>query len=282
MEEKSVASKKSNSEITFHLFAVNLLEKLVAVFKGLLSEDLLAFCIKWLSLLGHFGIIVAAALGFLFSLIVAIKFNDFNTFLMGIVWVLLLFVVQYTAHKFLSSGDELIKSNPSQMASHSFLDCYGFIALIGGVVWFIIALIGLIKGLPFSTFLEGLGTFVFLEFVALVAFNFKVVSVKIVKKNSAGQEAIGIITFFIKTAMRLVPILFGAFVVLGVVKLFIEGLKLFGSNAHYANMTIQLGIAPSILKAALIPFASYLFFVLAYLLIDLIRSILSIPEIKKD
>lgn len=281
MNEKTKAIKKSDSGFTFHLFAVNLLEKLVEFFKGLLTKELLLFCIKWLSVIGHIGIVVAAAVGFLFALIFAIKSNSFNAFLLGIVWVLLLFVIQYTAHKFSNAGEELIKNNPSQLASKTFLDCFGFLALIGGVVIFVISLIQLIQGSRFFDFLTGVGSFIFLEFVALVAFNYKEISVKVVKKNSAGQEAIGIITFYIKTLMKLVPILFGAFVVLGTVMLFIEGVRLFGNGAAFAWSRIQYTIAPNILKAALLPFLSYLMFVLSYLIIDIIRSILAIPEIKK-
>jgi hypothetical protein len=277
MEQKEKAGK---SGFTAHLFAVNLLEKIVDFFKSLLTENLLNFCIKWLSIVGHFGIIVAAGLGFLFSLIFAIKVNSFNGFLMGIVWVLLLFVIQYTAHKFSSAGENLIKNNPSQLASKTFLDCFGFLVLIGGAVMFIMSLVDLIKGAPFKVFLEGLAIFVFLEFVALVAFNPKTIMVKIVKNNSAGQEALGIITFFIKTMMKLIPILFGALIVIGTVMLFVYGIKLFGDGAGFAWRVIQIGVAPQIIYAALLPFLSYLGFVLAYLIIDLIRAILSIPEEK--
>jgi hypothetical protein len=277
MEQKA---KTGKSGFTVHLFAVNLLEKLVERFKGLLTEKILDFCIKWLLVIGHVGIIVSAGLGFFFSLIYAIKENSFNGFLMGIVWVLLLFVVQYTAHKFSTAGEDLIKNNPSQLASKTFLDCFGFLVLIGGVVVFIMALVGLIKGMPFSMFLEGLALFVFMEFVALIAFNPKTITVKVVKSNSAGQEALGIITFFVKTIMKLVPILFGALIVVGTVMLFVQGIKLFGASAGFVWIVIQRGVARQILFAAMIPFLSYITFVLAYLNIDLIRAILSIPENK--
>lgn len=270
--------KDSKNGITFHLFAVNLLEKLVGFFKGLLTSDLLAFCIKWLKFIGHIGIIVAAGLGFIFALVYAIRANSFFGFLIGLAWVLLIFVIQYTAHKFSDAGEDLIKNNPTQLASQTFLDCFGFLVLIGGVVVFIMAVIGLIQGSGFMTFLSGLGTFVLLEFVAMIAFNPKDISVKMVKSNSAGQEAIGVITFFIKSFMKLVPIIFGALIVLGTIDLFIIGLKLFGDQAPFAWKVINVHVAPRIIGAALLPFLSYLFFVLAYLTIDIIRAILSIPE----
>ncbi len=273
-------TKTNKTGFTAHLFAVKLLEKVVEFFKKLLSAKLLNFCIKWLTLIGHIGIIVAAAIGFLFTVIFAFKINQLDLFLTAFVWVILLFVIQYTAHKFSSSGEELIKNNPSQLASKNFLDCLGFLILLLGVFIFVTSIILLIRGATLVDFLEGVGTFVFLEFVALVAFNFKEVNVKHVEENSAGQEAIGILTFFIKTGMKLVPIIFGAFVAIGTIMLFIEGLRIFGSGAGFAFRNIQKDIAPLILGAALIPFLSYVFFAFAYLVIDIIRAILSIPENK--
>ncbi|MCP5054177.1 MAG: hypothetical protein GY940_43825 [bacterium] len=280
---QDVQSTETGSGSTAHLFAVKLLEKLVDLFKGLLTGNFLKFCIKWLSHIGHWGIVAAAGLGFLFSLIFAIRANDFNTFFFGIVWVLLIFVAQYTAHKFLSAGDKLIGDNPSYMTSKTFLNCFGFLAAIGGVVIFILSIINLIKGRgfdPFMDFLYGLAYFIILEFIALVAFNPHEATVEIEEHNSAGQEAIGIVTFFIKTVMRLIPIFFGALIAVGVVIMVIKGIGLFGNNMGGSMRDMVQKAVPLVLYGALLPFLSYLFFVLAYLVIDIIRAILSIPDKK--
>jgi hypothetical protein len=269
--------EEKKAESAFHFFAVNLLEKLVEVFRGLLTSNLLEFCIKWITRIGHIGILVAAALGFLFALIFAIRTNSFIAFLYGIIWVLLIFVLQYTARKFLNAGKTLIENNPTQLASQAFLDCFAFLALIGGVVALIIYIIQAIQGAGFDVFLMGLGIFIFLEFLALLAFNPNEVNIKIVKSNSAGQEALGIITFFIKAFMRLVPIFFGVSIVVWTIMLFIAFIGLFGSypdNAWFRG-TFH---AVQILYAALLPFIAYILFALFYLCIDVIKAILSIPE----
>ncbi|MFC2146206.1 hypothetical protein ACFLRT_02465 [Acidobacteriota bacterium] len=247
------------------------------VFRGLLTPNFLEFCIRWISRIGHLTIIVAAALGFLFALIFAIRTNSFTGFLYGIIWVLLIFVLQYTARKFLNAGETLIENNPTQLASQAFLDCFAFLALIGGVVALIIHIIQAIQGAGVETFLMGLGMFVFLEFLALLAFNPKEVTIKIVKSNSAGQEAIGIITFFIKAFMRLIPIFFGVLVVVWTIMLFIAFIGLFGSAPGNAWMRGNW-YSIQILYAVLLPFIAYIIFVLLYLCIDVIKAILSIPE----
>ena len=227
-------------------------------------------------MIGHFGLVVAAGLGFLFALIFSIRTNTFQGFLYGIAWVLLIFVVQYTAHKFSTAGETLIKNNPSQLSSKTFLDCFGFLVLIGGVIILIIHIVQAIQVGSFDLFLLGLGTFIFLEFIALISFNHKEATIDIVEGNSAGQEAIGIITFFIKTFMRLVPIFFGVGVAIGTIILFIDAIGLFGDNVAVAWMRGNI-TAMQILWAALLPFFSYILFVLFYLAVDVIRAILSIP-----
>lgn len=271
------ATKKKKEEGFGHLFMVKILEKLVDFFKGLLAVNLLDFCIKWASKLGHFALIVAAGLGFLFAIILAIRANDFFVFLYGIAWIILVFVVQYTAHKFSDAGEGLIKNNPTFLASKAFLDCFGFLALIGGVVVLIIHIIQAIQVGDIMPFLMGLGFFVFLEFLALISFNPQTATVEITKENSAGQEALGIITFFLKGLLKLIPIIFGVGLIVATVMLFIDFIGVFGDGYAFAwqrgNWT-----ATQILTFGLLPFISYILFVLYYLVIDIIRAILSVPD----
>lgn len=273
MEKKTETIKTG---LTFHLFFVTKLESLVEFFKKHFTSKLLEFCIKWLELIGHFGIIAAAALGFLFTLVFAIRTNQFDIFLYGIGWVLVIFVAQYTAYKFLPKGGELIKNNPTHLSSRTFLDCFGFLVLIGGIVMLVLGIVKAIKFRTFDPFLEGLAQFVLMELVALVSFNPKDVEIGIKEKNTAGQEAIGIATFFIKAFIRLVPIFFGVGIVVGTVLLLISFFGLFGADLSWA-FTKGMIYAQQILSASLLPIVSYLIFVVFYLAIDIIKAILSIP-----
>ena len=158
-----------------------------------------------------------------------------------------------------------------------FLDCVAFLFVIAGVVVFIIHLIGLIRTGDFNTFLMGFGMFLFFEFIAMVSFNYKSITIDIVKETSAGQEAIGIITFFIKGLMKLVPLFFGVGVTIGTIMLFIDSFGLF-SDARIAGAWISGNVnATSILTAGLLPFIAYILFVVYYLVVDIIRAILSLP-----
>jgi len=262
--------------LSAHLWVVNLLEKLVELLKKLMTTKLMDFCTNWLTKLGHFAIILGAALGFIFALVYVIKVNDFQTFLIAIGWVLALFVAQYTAHKFLNAGEALVKNNPTRLSSQTFLDCVAFIMVIVGIVVFILKTVVAIRSRDIDEFFIGLAVAVVLEFVALIAFNPKDVNIKIIKSNTAGQDAIGISTFFMKTFMKLVPIAFGAGVIISTVLIFINGIGIFGANHFEAWLNVSES-AIRMLLITLLPFFSYIAFAFFYLVVDVIQAILSIP-----
>lgn len=269
--------KGKSGEITGHMFAINLLEKFIGFLRGLLTEKFLEFILKWAKIIGHYGLIAAAFLGVLFAIIFAIRTNDFYAFLMGIAWFFLVFVVQYIAHKFSDAGENLIRANPTSMASKVFLDCVAFLFVIGGLIVLVSHLIGLIRNGNLGIFLQGLGVFVLFEFIAIVSFNFKTVTIEIVRETTAGQEAIGIITFFIKGLMKLVPIFFGVGVAIGTIMLFVDSIGLFSNQRIHGAWLSGNADASMILVAGLLPFFGYILFVLYYLVIDIIRAILSLP-----
>ncbi|MBN1271665.1 MAG: hypothetical protein JXB26_05285 [Candidatus Aminicenantes bacterium] len=269
-----------------HLFGVDILEKFVTFSKDTLSPKVLDFSIKWLLKIGHYALIAAAALGFLFTFIYAVRVNSFFAFLYGIAWIVLVFVIQYTAHRFSTAGEKLINNNPSSMSSKAFLDCFGFLAVIGGLIVLVVGILQTIRGAGFNNLFMGIGFFVLLEFLALVAFHPQTVTTNIIKETTAGQEAIGIIVFFLKGLMKLVPIVFGVGIAVGFVLLFIDFIGIFGNEFRVASSWLSgQNSARTILYVGLIPFLSYLFFVLSYLAVDVIRSILATPikieELKK-
>lgn len=279
-EESPRSEDVFGKDFTIHLLAVNFLEKIMAYFKGKLNEDVLNFCILWLNRIGHLGILASAGLGFLFALITAVRTNSFRAFLLGIGWVLLIFVAQYTAYKFHDAGETLIRNNPTQMASLIFLDCLGFLMVGGGFVFFIYSIVRAGQGGGAGIFILGLGIFITAEFLALAAFNPTSINIGIVGSNPAGQEAIGIFTFFFKALMKLTPILFGSGIIVGLTRMFINFFAVFGSGHELAweNGVIS---GTYIMGAALIPFAGYLAHAFYFLVIDIIKAILTIPELKR-
>ncbi|MCK4765065.1 MAG: hypothetical protein KAW12_22900 [Candidatus Aminicenantes bacterium] len=261
-----------------HLFAVRLLEKFIQFIKTVMTGNLLDFSIKWLTKIGHIALIVAAGVGFFFFVIAGIRVQGAGIFVLyAFGWVIGVFVVQYTAYRFSNAGDDLIANNSTQMSSKAFLDCFGFIAMLAGVVLFFFYIYMAIKVGSLQAFLMGLGLLIFCEFVALIAFNAGTVTMEVVKETSAGQEAIGIATFFMKTLLRLVPIAFGIGIVVFTIMMFIHSFGLFSAAKMNRALFNGVGDATFIVYFGFLPLISYLVFILFFLVVDVIRSILAIP-----
>ncbi len=260
-----------------HLFIVEIWGNVLEAVRKVLTPQLLELCTKWLTVFGHYSILAASALSLLIGIIGAIRLESFTFFLMSLGFAVGILVVQYIAHRFLKAGEILIGNNPSSLSSGAFLDSVGLIAMISGILALLYSLYPAIKGPSLEFLIMGVASFVFLEFVALVALNPKTVNLDVIEKTSAGQEAIGIITFFIKKLMRLVPILFGIGLVVGTIILLVHFFGLFGKNLGLASMRFASprGDYFNLIAIGLLPFISYIAFVILYLQIDIIKAILS-------
>ena len=262
-----------------HLFIVAIWENVLEAVRKILTPKLLEFCTKWLTVIGHYSILVAAAIALLVGIIGAIRLESFTFFLTSLGFAVGILVVQYIAHRFLKAGEILIDNNPSALSSGAFLDSIGLIALIMGILTFLSFTYSAIKAPSIVFLIMGIASFIFLEFVALVALNPKTVNLDVVNKNSAGQEAIGIITFFIKKLMRLIPILFGLGLMVGAILLLFHFFSLFGKNYGMAQTWFSFsqgqGDYFKIIAVGMIPFISYIAFVVLYLHIDIIKAILT-------
>lgn len=274
MPEKKQSKKGNGFD---HLFFARILEKFVQAMRSLLTEKLLNFCTKWLVLFGHYSIYAASALAVLFGIIGAIRLESFTFFLYSLGFAVGILIVQYIANKFSNAGETLINVNSSRLSSSAFLDSLGLISLISGVLVFLYQLYLAIKLPAFQPLLWGIGAFILLEFIALVALNPRTITVDVVKETTAGEEAIGIMTFFIKKLMKLVPIVFGLGLIIATILLFISAFGLFSqSRMGLAGSKIMYGYK-SLILIGMLPFLSYIYFVFVYLVIDIIKAILSIP-----
>lgn len=277
-----MAVKKQEQTGFDHLFFARIVEKLVGVFRKILSGDLLDFCTRWLVKLGNYSIYIAVCLAFLIGLIGAIRLSSFSFFLISIIFGVAILVVQYIAKKFSTAGETLIRNNPSQLSSSAFLDSLGLLAVLAGVISLLYFLYLAIKLPAFEPLLMGVGLFVFCELVGLIALNPSTIQVDVVKEVSAGEEAIGIATFFIKKFMRLVPIIFGLGLIIVTCMLLFDSFGLFsqakmGIAAQKIAGIENQGDYATLILIALLPMLSYLAFVVLYLGIDVIRAILSVP-----
>ncbi|MFW6152150.1 MAG: hypothetical protein ACOC6C_04165 [Verrucomicrobiota bacterium] len=251
------------------LFFVKFLDKLLGLARKTFSTNMFHAMSEWSVRYGHVALITGAALSILCFLFAGIRAGSFLLFLSGIGYAFLLLVLQYTVNKFIDSGDSLVKSSPSRLASANFLDCVAILMELTGVVLFILfALQGWIQAIV------GIGAWAFFDVVAWTALHPSLCNITISKETNAGEEAIGILSFAVKAAVRIVPLGFGLGTIIGAIALVLATVKmLFAGGAGEAAVD-AIGL---IIVASCLPFVSYLLFAVYHLTVDVLRSILSVP-----
>ncbi|HTZ22141.1 MAG TPA: DUF4339 domain-containing protein [Opitutaceae bacterium] len=260
-----------------------------------LGSDVLQRSMALFAGMGQILIVIGAALGLLFAVIYAIKFNSFMLFLAGVLGVLAIAVLQYVAKRFLEGCARLVRSSPSRVASAAVLDCLGLILLIAALGILIAGVVGAIRLEAAVLLVPAVVNAATWFFLALVALHPATANVT-VEDASAGEEAIGLLSFFFKSSLVMLPLGFFLCSLSGALTL---AIGLFGGNAPRVLPFLSLvpgellgsfaGSIPSeavfsgimglstLVLALLLPLITYLLFLFAYLLVDIIRAIVSIP-----
>ncbi|MBU0516395.1 MAG: hypothetical protein KJ621_16685 [Proteobacteria bacterium] len=275
---------------------VGLIAKFVELIGKVLGAKFFDATAYFFTLIGHWATLVAAGLWFVFCLIAAIAIPSQNLaifiwplgifklsiaamIIAGIVGAAVILLLQYIATRFLQSGDRLIKSSPSSMASKGYLECVGLLLLISGLVFFIFGIVGLVSG-RVPQFFFSLAWLVITVYWTCFALNQETVNVQIATESSAGQEFIGILSFWAKSALKLVPIAFGVALTVGAVVLVVSAIMcLVGGNTAISGLVNGNMAGNLVFWGLLLPLFAYMGFLAYYLAIDLILAILKLPRL---
>lgn len=227
---------------------------------------------------GHWSLLLLAVLGLVIEGIGAMAGSG-SAILWGIGWLLALPLLQYTAVQFLGVIRDLVQSNRTTLGSEAFLRCYALVALVAAILILIGAVVWSIEVGSVQILLFGLAFTALSVATAWLALNPELLAIRIDRQSSAGEEALGLLSFFVKTGVRLVPIFYGVTLVVGAVQAVIILLGMIGDTGPElaAAVTSAELSAPILLWAVLSPFLAYIAFVFYFLAIDLMRGILSIP-----
>ncbi len=227
---------------------------------------------------GHWGLLAVAVLGFLIQL-VATAVHGFSAFVVGVGWLIALPLLQYVAVQFLDTTRSMVTNQRTPLGSQAFLRSYALVALVAAIVSLVLAIGRGVDAGSLQVFVYGLGMTALCVATAWLALNPALVGIQVNARTNAGEEAIGVLSFFVKTGVRLVPIFYGVAFAVGAIHGIVTLLGMVGDSSYELRQAI-LGAelaAPLMLLAALSPFLAYVGFVLYSLVIDLLRSILAIP-----
>jgi hypothetical protein len=236
---------------------------------------------------GHYAVLAGGALTVVYAIYGAIKFNSFAIFAVGPGFVVALAVAQFAAIRFLSASDTVIASTPSRMSSSAFLDCVGLLVLLFAVTTLLGGIATSIAGKSFVPLLPAALSTIFLTCFGAVALHPRMVNVTN-GEGTAGEEAIGVLSFFFKTALKLVPLMFLLLAVAGTLTI---AMSFFGEGGAFASMAqgivnlfplpiqVPYGLTGTalVLVACLVPILTYFLFLLQYLVVDVLRAVLAVP-----
>ena len=245
--------------------------------KGYFS-DFLDKNVDWLTRWGLNGLYVSAILGLLTSLYVPFKYDQIEfsySIATGLAWVLVCIVAHYTAVKFLPNLDKIIKATPTKLTSGAFTDSFALIAGIAGVASLVAGAYFAISTENVDLFIYGVFAFIFCEYLMSLSLNPEILGIEITEKTTAGEELIGILSFIMKGFLKLIPVLFGSGIILGIVRIFDI---LLGEVEYIQELVGQISAVGSLTAAAFLPVTGYLAFLLYYFSLDVLASIIAIPQ----
>jgi hypothetical protein len=236
---------------------------------------------------GHFAVLAGAALTIVYAIFGAIKYDSFAIFAVGLGLVVALAVAQFAAIRFLSAADAIIANTPSRISSPAFLECAGLLIVLLAAITLLGGIGGAISARSLMPLVPAVLLGLTLTCFGAIALHPEVVNVQLAP-GSAGEEAIGLLSFLFKGGLKLVPWFFLVLSAAGSLTIL---LGFFGNGGAFANLAhaaanslplpVQVpgGLSGSalVLVACLVPILSYFVFLLEYLVVDVLRAVLSVP-----
>lgn len=251
---------------------------------GLLSEKVFNRVSKAMTITGFYALPIGAVLCFLGGLFAAIKTDSLaDLMVLGIGYAVLISVLNYSALKMLPALDKLITNTETKMGTPAFLNSISVVFFIGGVGMFLGGLFGAIKGETMLPLIMG-GVFLFFG-VQWVIFcrNPKLLNIEIDESINLGEEFLGLMAFFFKSFLKALPIYFGLMVVLTVLGQLFGLLSMLGGGlGAVAGLFYFQASSSSLAGVAALPLLGYLMFLGYYMVVEVLRAILSLLHIRKS
>lgn len=230
------------------------------------------------SKIGLYGIYFIGIIGFIFALCLPLKIQGFSfgySLLIGLGVILSAIFLNFAADKMLPSLKLLVEGTPVRISSPAFFTVSAvFSGILGLLVLIASSIIAIQRG-DFGSFIYGVLVFACAEYMMLLLLNPSLLKVETVRNVSAGEEFIGILSFFMKAMLKLVPLIFAVSMLFGVYQILAMLFTGYTNFIHfYEDVRTMYGVA----VIALLPLSGYLLFLFYYLTIDLAKALLAIPE----
>jgi hypothetical protein len=257
----------------------------VRVAREILSAGFVEAALDLTRRAGHYVVTAAGGLGVIYAIYAAIKDRSVGVVISALVLVVGLAFAQFAARHFFSANQKLL--TPTPVSSTALLECIALLALIVAFSTVMTAITVSIEYAMWQPIIAAILIAVFWIIFGAVALHPETVAVEIAP-SGAGQQVVGLLAFFCKTLLRLVPLSFFGVATLGALAIVLS----FFDSADYVLRMLPGEMVPlpgnlggggfagmgAVIFACLLPLVAHLLFILVSLPLDLWRSILTVPE----
>lgn len=259
--------------------------RVLSLVRSALGGQRLVGVMSFFSRMGSFLTLVGAALTVVWAVVAAVRTNNTYFLAGGSGAAILLAVLQFTAQRFLAAGRELVENSRTTVNSTAVMDCLALLLVTASVGMLLTGIIATIQTGSLTALIFNLVLAVGLLAVAALCLSPDIVRVT-VQQSTAGEEAMGVLSFFLKAGLFVIPLLYFVTAVLGCLAvlvafsdsgaLFAHGLASALPLGWFQFFQVPIGVT-LLLAGAMTPVLSYFWFLLLYLPLDLIQAIVSLP-----
>lgn len=254
--------------------------------------------------IGH-GVLYAATVLFLgIGVALAVEHHSPAPALIGIAVAAILAVLQYSSGRFAGALERVDKSAASHRPSAVFLDSFALLSFVGGLSSLVGLTVFAVTTGDFGWIPPAVIVFILLQHLGMTALNPETLHLTVNSECTAGEEALGILSFVIKLGLRAVAVVFGVGTLWGGV-LIGYTIYLLAEPAVAPHARLDLGpdfltqwlvrhwsLPPAeitalvagalIIVSAAFPLLAYVGFAMSQLVIELLRAVLALPTLPES
>lgn len=228
---------------------------------------------------GNIALIAAAIWGIVVAGVHGSKSESFRVFLDGAILPVLLLIAQYVANRATGAGERILAATRCSVRSRAVLDIVALAALVAGLLAFAAFIAQTVDTKSHPGVLFGLASLIISWHVAALCFAPGLTTTRVDHTVSAWKEAVGVLGFLGKSALRMAPVVFGYLTVLFTWMLVFNTWDIMQKDAA-TKAFFDAGSATLTLLVllALLPFLCFIAFTIWYHFFALIESVFHIER----
>jgi hypothetical protein len=254
------------------------IDPLVFFLREFLSEEFFLESERWVGKVGNFFAVVAAFIFLIIGFRFAIKFDSFNSFLIGIGFFVGVFLIQYISIKFVVPIITSIQNSQTAISDSSFLDIIALLFFLSGLGALGVSIFFAVKSDTFNLVIIGFGAFFSTSYAACLYLNPSLINIVVIESRGPAEDALGVISSFIKVTARSVVITYGSWILIGSICLLYATIDVFKGTSNPLELLSYVWIFGAGLSYPIIAFFSFIFSMLSIQLMSTILGLL--PHLK--